>query len=88
MNKHLLQYSFVLVSLLGLAGLMKYYDRSQTRTILPVASYVALTVILTFYTRRYLSIVEPVLLVYASILVGSVPGQLGKLLSPRREVGL
>lgn len=78
-NRHVLEYTFVFVALLGLAGLIRYSDRSHIRTLLPTASYVILTILLTRYTTRSRVIFEPLLLVFASILIGESLGKAGKL---------
>jgi hypothetical protein len=71
-NKHVLEYTFVIVALLGLTGLIRYSDRSQIRTLLPTASYVILTLLITRYTTRSRVIFEPALLIYAGITVGGI----------------
>ena len=77
-NNHLLQYAFVVAALFGLTGLIRYYGRSNLRTLLPVMTYAILTILLTRYTTRTRVIFEPLLLVYASILVGESLWKLGR----------
>ncbi len=77
-NKHVLEYAFVIVALLGLAGLIRYSGRSSLKTMLPIVSYTLLTILLTRYSTRSRVIFEPLLLVYASILIGKSLGKIGK----------
>ena len=69
-NNHVLQYSFVILALLGLAGVIRYSDRSHIRTMLPMISYAVLTILITHYSRRQRVILEPALLIYAAVLIG------------------
>lgn len=75
-NNHILQYAFVAAALLGLTGLIRYSRRSHLRAILPVMTYTLLTILLTRYTTRTRVFFEPLLLVYASILIGESVGKL------------
>ena len=77
-NRHLLEYSFVFVALTGLAGLIRYSGRNNLRPMLPTLSYIILTILLTRYTARSRVLFEPLLLVYASILIGESLGKVGK----------
>lgn len=71
-NKHVLEYAFVLAALLGLAGLIRYSDKKQSRMLLPTASYVILTMLVTRYTTRSRVILEPALLIYAGLTIHGI----------------
>jgi len=82
-NSHFLEYAFVAAALLGLGGLIRYADRRQMRILLPVISYVALTMLLVTYTRRHRIVLEPVMLIYAGISVAGIIGRLSSLVHRR-----
>lgn len=61
-------YSYTLILILGLAGLMRNYRREQWRTVLPVALYLLLMVFLADLKTRHRMPAEPLLIIYASTL--------------------
>jgi hypothetical protein len=75
-NSHFLEYAFVAVALLGLGGLIRYAGARQMRMLLPVISYVALSMLLVTWTRRHRTIIEPALLIYAGIAAAGLAGRL------------
>jgi hypothetical protein len=81
-NSHILEYSFVVAAIIGLYGLIRYAGRNRSGTLFPVMAYALLTIILTRYETRTRVVLEPLLIVYASILSGKLIGR------PGREVPL
>ena len=65
-------YSYIIIMLIGMAGLIKYGNRENLRTMAPVLTYI---VLLIFFTRIHDKIEsrvlwEPMLIVYGAILIG------------------
>ncbi len=87
-NDHVLGYSYVAVALLGLAGMAAYAGRAGFRTLLPLISYAAVTILITTYTTRRRVILDPAMLVFAGITVAAILSRLLGLFRPRRNGAL
>jgi 4-amino-4-deoxy-L-arabinose transferase-like glycosyltransferase len=64
-----LRYAYVVVFILGFIGLARHYRREHRAVVWPVASYLVLVILLSAFKVRYRVLIEPILIVYASILL-------------------
>jgi hypothetical protein len=64
-----LRYCYVVVFILGFIGLARFYRREHRAVAWPVASYLLLVILLSAFKVRYRVLIEPLLIVYASILL-------------------
>ncbi len=69
-NHHLLRYSYVVIMLFGLGGIIAFLRRRDTAVVLPSAGFVLITLFLTRYETRYRVFVGPIFLLYTSIVLG------------------
>lgn len=64
-----MMYIYVPFVILGFAGMARYYRRSHRPLVLPVLSYAVLSVLLSIFKIRFRVLVEPMVIVYASMLL-------------------
>ncbi len=69
---NLMNYAYLPVMFFGFIGLVRFYDRRNRVAALPALSYILFFVTLAIFKIRYRLLVEPVLIVFASILAGNV----------------
>ncbi|UCF06915.1 MAG: glycosyltransferase family 39 protein [bacterium] len=68
-NTGLLQYSYTVVLILGLIGMVRFYRKEHRQFMLPVLLYIVLVIFFTFVKHRYRMLFEPALIVYTAILL-------------------
>lgn len=69
--ENMLLYAYLPVMFFGFIGIVKFYS-SQNRIILfPMFSYLLLAILLVIFKFRYRLLIEPVLIIYTSILIGN-----------------
>lgn len=73
-----LRYGYVVVLILGSIGLARFYRRDHRAVVWPVASYLVLILLLSAFKIRYRVLIEPLLIVYASILLAAGTGRAAK----------
>ena len=64
---HLMIYGYTPVFLFGLLGLIKYADRRKFLLLIPTGSYLFFIIFTSIFKIRYRLMIEPVLIVFASI---------------------
>jgi hypothetical protein len=67
--EHTLQYSYVMLMLLGILGLIRRVRREDAGLLYPFVSYVVLTSLLVFYELRYRIVTDPVMVIFAALLL-------------------
>lgn len=60
-------YSYFIIMILGLAGMVRYGRRKDLGVIIPIGGYIVLLVIFSDFEIRYRMYLEPLLILYASI---------------------
>jgi len=63
------RYAYVIVMILGLIGLARYYRRDEREIVLPILGYILVLVVFTVFELNCRAALEPLLIVYASILL-------------------
>ncbi|MBN1163021.1 MAG: glycosyltransferase family 39 protein [Candidatus Krumholzibacteriota bacterium] len=62
-------YTYTLISLLGFIGMAKYYRRDHRPLVLPLLVYIVLLIFLTIFELRFRMLLEPVLILYTSMII-------------------
>jgi hypothetical protein len=68
--KYIGYYSYLILILTGLAGLVRFYGREHRSIVIPVAVYVLLLILVGRFDLEYRVLVEPLLVVFASVIIG------------------
>jgi len=63
------RYFYVIVMLLGLIGLARYYRREDASCALPVLVYIAILIVFSGFQIRFRAALEPLLIAYAGLLL-------------------
>jgi hypothetical protein len=66
---YMARYGYVLLMLAGLAGLIRYYRKEQKALLYPVLGYFLVLALLSRFVFEQRSFVEPLLVIYAGVLV-------------------
>jgi 4-amino-4-deoxy-L-arabinose transferase-like glycosyltransferase len=66
------EYSYFFIMLLGLWGLIRYYRREHRAVALPILLYTILLLFFSIAHVRHRSLLEPLLIMYTSILAGTL----------------
>jgi hypothetical protein len=72
MFTNILFYAYLPIGILGLIGLAKLCDRRNGPVAIMMASYLVLSVSLAIFKYRYRLLIEPMMILYASFLIGHV----------------
>lgn len=66
---HVMDYAYIPFMLLGFVGMARLYGRRTRMLVLPVLSYLILVILFSIFKFRYRLLVEPVFIMFASLLV-------------------
>ena len=75
MSKEIVVFSQIIhigVFMLGFVGLSRYYRREHNAIVSPVLSYLVLIILFSIFTMRFRLLVEPLLVIYAGILISQL----------------
>lgn len=64
-----MKYSYLPVMILGFIGFARYYRKEHREVVLPVLGYVVIHILFSFFKFRFRVLIEPMLIMYASILL-------------------
>ena len=70
--KNLLIYGYIPISILGIIGLIRLYDKENRFIAVLMFSYLILSIFLAIFKYRYRVLVEPMLIIYASMLIAGI----------------
>lgn len=77
------RYGYMVVMMLGLIGLTKYYQKEQRYAFLPVLGYFLLIIFFSQFKFNLRTLIEPLLIMYSAVLIsgkcrrGDVPNTMG-----------
>lgn len=75
-KKKLLQeimlYAYLPIMVLGFIGLVRHYNKKNRIIALMMISYLVIHILITIFKLRYRLLIEPMLIIYAGILLGSM----------------
>lgn len=69
---YIMEYAYIPVMILGFVGLARYYRREHSAIAAPVLVYVLLVILLSIFKFRFRLLMEPLLIMYAAILLSGV----------------
>lgn len=74
-------YCYIPIMILGFIGLVRFYDERNRVLALPMFSYLLFIILTSVFKGRYRLIIEPIVIMYASIYISSLVDRL----NPRRN---
>jgi hypothetical protein len=69
---YLAAYSYLVVTVLGAVGLLRFYRKEDRRFALPAISFMALLILLALVDINHRAFVEPLFIVYSAVLIDAV----------------
>jgi hypothetical protein len=69
---NIMMYAYVPVAALGFIGLVRLVNRRNRIIAIMMTSYLVLSIFLAIFKYRYRVLIEPMLIIYASLFIGSI----------------